>query len=214
MGALDIHFCSHPPTDFSIYVLLELTRPAPPSCFAPLRRRARAGIKGIWLSRTSTSEPYLTLIGSSNFGNRSDSRDLECTLLIEQLRSDGLEAEVEMNAERVGSSALLEEDCEAEKGEGVTGEMDGIETTKGMQDEARMMENAKETKRETGPEKKQGEAVVEMRSARSFSKSLKMELRDLNMDATDLVTEELFERQERRVHWGVRWTTRLIRRLL
>ncbi|UZJ56159.1 hypothetical protein CBS101457_005479 [Exobasidium rhododendri] len=39
--------------------------------------------KGIWLYPPGTADPTVTLLGSSNFGTRSASLDLECTLLID-----------------------------------------------------------------------------------------------------------------------------------
>lgn len=38
--------------------------------------------KGLWYSESTTGKPVLTLIGSSNFGERSLRRDLECSLLL------------------------------------------------------------------------------------------------------------------------------------
>ncbi|PWN40411.1 hypothetical protein IE81DRAFT_325580 [Ceraceosorus guamensis] len=123
--------------------------------------------KGIWLSRDANTDPFVTLIGSSNFGNRSDARDLECTLLVEDLQACHLDAGPLARP----TKSLALEDAEPQE-------------------------------------------IERERKSSSLSSSLSNELKSLELYATDQVSQELFERRERKVHWGVKLTTRLIRGLL
>ena len=44
-----------------------------------------------------------------------------------------------------------------------------------------------------------------------FSRSLKEEVEALREDAKDVVSDELFQREERKVHWGVKLATEVIK---
>ena len=93
--------------------------------------------KGIWLyPHDAKASPSLTLLGSSNFGTRSASLDLECTLLIDASSSP------------------------------------------------------------------------------SVQKRLKEEVAELRKNAEDVVGEEMFAREERKVHWGVKVAAWFIKRML
>lgn len=52
---------------------------------------AHSILAGIWLFAPRSRRPFLSLLGSSNFGTRSAQLDLECTLLIDATRSTHLQ---------------------------------------------------------------------------------------------------------------------------
>lgn len=56
--------------------------------------------------------------------------------------------------------------------------------------------------------------LVDAAQSPAFQRRLGEEVRELMSDANDPVGESMFQRPERKVHWGVKIATRLIRRML
>lgn len=60
---------------------------------------------GIWIAPNKDSAPTTTLIGSSNFGQRSAKRDLECTLFISSPANDKLPLALQQELEALRKNA-------------------------------------------------------------------------------------------------------------
>lgn len=62
-------------------------------------------LPGIWLFPPSRATPSVTLLGSSNFGTRSASLDLECTLLIDASQSPTIQRRLGEELAELGKDA-------------------------------------------------------------------------------------------------------------
>lgn len=56
--------------------------------------------------------------------------------------------------------------------------------------------------------------LIDASQSVTMQQRLKEEVEELQKDADDVVNEAMFQRPDRRVHWGVKLATRFIKRML